>query len=194
MPSSFGGEIFTTSWQSFDVQGFEVPETVNGIDAITFNVQIPLKPKAVQIKLFGPITRKEELRALLPQVLDGLKGHSNWLKSLAPASVSNSKSYGYALLAVAIVALVLGVLVFWRLSKRAPKGTVLVIAVSIYCFSWLIDGIYIRELRMLSGMTRMLGFAGIILGFVDLVRQRKAKGEPAKPVEGEPVDRRSISA
>ena len=67
MPLGFNGELFVTTWQGFEVDGFEVPETVSGIDAVTYNVQIPLKGEAIQVKLFGPADREGILKPLLRQ-------------------------------------------------------------------------------------------------------------------------------
>ena len=63
----------------------------------------------------------------------------------------------------------------WLVSRRSPKGTVLVIAVVIYYLSWQIDDTRVREMHLLTGTMRMLGFAGGILGLVDLFRRRKPK-------------------
>ena len=45
MPPGFNGELFVTQWQGFDVDGIKVYEDVNGVRAITYNVQIPLNAK-----------------------------------------------------------------------------------------------------------------------------------------------------
>lgn len=175
MPSGFTGELFVTSWQDFEIDGFEVPEKLNGIDVVTFNVQVPLKREAIQIKLFGPLDRREELRALLPQILVGLKGESNWFSSVASTPIAASEDYGKVLLGLGIGGVIVGLVLLWLVSKWAPKGTVLAIAIGLYATSWSIDRIRIREVRMLSGAMRMLGFAGGILGVIDLVRTRKPK-------------------
>jgi hypothetical protein len=55
---------------------------------------------------------------------------------------------------------------------------VLGIAFLIYLVSWQIGGIRSREILAISGFVRMLGFAGMILGIVDLFRKRKPKKVP----------------
>ena len=175
MPPGFNGKLFITMWRGFEIDGFEVPETVNGIDAITYNVQIPLKGEAIQVKLFGPADREETLKPLLRQILDDLDGESNWLSSAAPSAVAESKNYGTILLCLGIGVVVAGLVVLWLVSRRVPTGTVLVIAVVLYFLSWQIDDIRVREIRLLSGTMRMLGVAAGILGIIDLCRNRKPK-------------------
>lgn len=175
MPPGFDGDLFVTTWQGFEIDGFVVPETLNGIDVVTYNVQIPLKGEAIQIKLFGPADREETLKPLLRQVLDGLDGESNWFSSAAPPAVANSENYGMVLLCLGIVGVVAGLIVLWLVSRRTPKGTVLVIAIVLYSLSWQIGDSRVREMRLLSGTMRMLGFGGGIIGIIDLLRKRKSE-------------------
>ena len=189
MPPGFNGELFVTTWQGFEIDGFKVPETVNGIDAITYNVQIPLKREAIQVKLFGPADREETLKPLLRQILDNLEGESNWVSSAASPTVAERENYGTTLLGLAIGVVVAGLVLLWLLSRRTPKGTVLVIAVVVYLLSWQIDDVRVREVRLLSGTMRMLGVAAGILGIVDLCRKRRMKpvieqSQARKPAAG----------
>jgi len=121
-------DLFLTTWQGFDIEGFEVLESVNGINIVTYNVQIPFKRQAIQVKLVGPADRKGKLRALLRQVLDGFNGESNWLPSALPPSVAGSENYGTVLLCLAISSVIAGLVVLWFVSRRPRKGTVLLIA------------------------------------------------------------------
>jgi hypothetical protein len=174
MPPGFQGRLSTTQWQGFEVDAFTVPEQVGEIETITFNVQIPLKRAAIQVKLFGAVDRESELKTLLAAILAGLDGESNWLPTAVPSSpVSSQQSYGTILLAFAIVFILGGLVVLWLVSKKAPKGTVLAIAAVIYCAGLALAGIRVREIVLLTGTLKMLGFAGGILGIVDLVRKRR---------------------
>jgi hypothetical protein len=173
--------LFTTNWQGFDVDGFEVPERLGEIETITYNVQIPLKKRAaIQLKLFGAVDRKPDLDRLLKELLAGLTGESNWIPSASPASpVTSSDNYGKSLLAGAVVIVLGGLFISVSYFEKGTEGTVLTIAAAIYLASYAIGGIRVREIVMLSGTARMLGFAGGILGVVDLVRQRKARDQAA---------------
>lgn len=186
MPPGFKGKIFVTTWQGFQVDGIEIPETVNGANLILYNVQIPLKAKAIQIRLLGPAEREETLKPLLRQILDGLEGESNWFSSLAPAKLTESENYGAFLLGLAIAGIIAGLVILWFVSSRTAQGTVLVIAVVLYASSWQIDGSRVREVWMLSGSLRMLGFAGGILGLIDFFRKRNPKAAIEQARDAEP--------
>ena len=66
-------------WKSFPVDVIEVTEPVNGVPWLMLNAHIPLKPKAVQVKVSGPAERQADVRALLTTTLAGLDGETNWL-------------------------------------------------------------------------------------------------------------------
>ena len=175
-PPGFQGRVFTTRWQGFDIDGIAVPEQVGQIKTITYNVQIPLQRAAIQVKLFGPADRESELKSLLAETLAGLKGESSWIPSAMPYSpVTSSKSYRFILLAFAVLIILAGLVALWLVSRSAPKGTVFAIAVGIYIAGSTLTGIRIREVMLLEGTLRMLGFAGGILGIIDLVRRGKAR-------------------
>ena len=67
-------------WQGFNVYVFEILEDVSGALGVNFNVQIPLKGRAIQMTLSGPAARKQALRQQLQDMLAGLEGKSNWHK------------------------------------------------------------------------------------------------------------------
>lgn len=168
LPPSFQGRSFVTSWQGFQIDGFEVPEQAGEIETVTYNVQIPLRRAAIQIKLFGPTAREAELKQLLTEILIGLKGESNWSDSAV-----SGDDRRLVLLSTAIGIIIGGLVALFLISKKTPKGTVLAIAAAIYVASWSFDGVRSRDMLLLRGSMRMLGFAGGILGIIDLVRKRK---------------------
>lgn len=181
MPLGFQGRLFTTQWREFEVDGVEVPEQLGEIKTITYSVQIPLKRAAIQVKLFGPADREPELKSLLAECLAGLKGESNWIRSVAPSVAwTSSENYSFILLAFAVVFILGGLVLLWLIFRTAPKVTVLGIAAVIYCFGLGLAGVRVREIMMLTGALKMLGFAGGLLGIVDLVRKRKPKAVNAK--------------
>ncbi|QDT51310.1 hypothetical protein Pan258_53990 [Symmachiella dynata] len=181
MPPGFQGRLFSMTWQGYKVDAFEVPERLGEISVMTYNVQIPLKRGAIQVKLFGEVGREQVLKRLLSEVLDGLTGESNWIPSASPDTpITSSKNYGTTLLVIAAVIILGGLFTLFLISKKSPKGTVLAIAAAIYGVSWIIDGIRVREVILLAGALRMLGFAGGILGIVELVRKRKPRDEVSK--------------
>lgn len=200
-PPGFKGRRFSAKWQGMDVDAFSVPEELGDLKTVTYNVQIPLKKAAIQIKLFGAVDRDKELTALRTEILQGLKGESNWnlaseLNAAIAAeskakqaggnstsnrlgAISNSNAYGYVLLVVAIVIVVGGLVGLFFISKIAPKGTVLGLSVLMYAISWGFgSSIQSRELMLVSGSLRMLGFAGGILGIFELASKKHKKQKP----------------
>jgi hypothetical protein len=152
----------------------EIPERLGEIPIITYNVMIPLKRAAIQIKLMGPVDRGPEIKLLLREILDGLQGESNWSQRNLPEI---SDSYRIILLTAGILFVLGGLAMLYFISKRTPKGTALGLAFAIYLASWTIQGTHVREILVLTGTMRMLGFAGIILGLVDTVRKRPPRVE-----------------
>ena len=63
-----------------------------------------------------------------------------------------------------------------------PKGFVLSLAVLIYVAGTFLAKVRVSETMIVGGSLKMLGFAGILLGIIDLIRQRK----PAPSPEDEP--------
>ncbi|MCD4825002.1 MAG: hypothetical protein K8S55_10355 [Phycisphaerae bacterium] len=182
MPPDFQGSIFPVKWQGFELDAFEVPETIQGIKFVAYNVQIPLKRNVIQLKLAGTVEHKAELKLLLSEILDGLHGETNWLRSITGDPVKKSNYYNTILLIIGFGALVIGLVVLWIISKHTPKGTVFIIAVVIYIASWHLGETRISEIRLFSGILRMFGFIGGIMGIVDIVRKRKPK-KKEEPVE-----------
>ena len=71
--------LFEERWKSFKVQGFRIRETFGSVTAITRNVQVPLKPQAIQVRVVGEESRDQELVAIMRQILSTLDGETNWL-------------------------------------------------------------------------------------------------------------------
>jgi hypothetical protein len=178
LPTGFEGRLFRAQWQGFEVDAFEVPENLGDIKMLTFNVQIPLKREAIQIRLFGPAAREAELKSLLPEILAGLAGESNWIGSAAPnIPVNSTEHYGTILLAFASVFILVGLVVLFMVSRYAPRGMVFAAAAVIYCLGLAMAGVRVREFLMLGGALKLLGFAGGILGVIDIVRKRKPRAQ-----------------
>ncbi|MCE9544077.1 MAG: hypothetical protein K8T25_00915 [Planctomycetia bacterium] len=100
-------------------------------------------------------------------------------------------SYGQVLLVISAVVIICGLVGLWIISRYAPKGTVLAISAAMYVASWGIDTNHVRELVLICGLMRLLGFVGGILGIFDLVRKRPS---PNAIVVAEAVDAEAIEA
>lgn len=171
LPADFKGLLFRVPWQDLTLDALEVRERMNGNDYVTYQIQIPIKAGGIQLKLFGPSSRTPELKAILPLILEGLHGESNW-----PSSGGDSGSPGLRsdLLIVAVILFMGGLVAIWLVSRWTPRGTVLAISAAIYAITWIMPHPSSREVLVLSGALRLLGFAGIILGIIGLVRKRKS--------------------
>src|SRR5690606_13730000 len=148
--------IFVTHWQGFEVDAVELSEKFLGVDVITYNVQIPLKRAAIQVKLCGPADQREALDNLLAQVLSGLEGESNWTPA---GSTSRGKPgvdpYGIFLLSLAIIVIVLGIVGFFIIPRIAPKGVLLLVAFAIYVCGTSLGQVRTREVLVMSGTMLM---------------------------------------
>ena len=102
IPKNMDAALFTEKWLSFELQGFRVREGFGGVSTITRNIQVPLKPFAIQIKVVGEESRDPELAATVRAILAGLKGETNWLTTEERAS-RGLIAGGQLLLVVAVV-------------------------------------------------------------------------------------------
>jgi len=175
LPAGSPASLSRIPWGEFEIDVIRFPEEVNQLAAVTYNAQVPLKRQAIQVRLFGPAERESELQSLLAQTVSSLQGETNWIPSAPIGSpVAQSENYGFVLLAVALLAVLGGLVGLWLVSRVAPRGIVLAMAVVIYLVGVALDGIRIREVLLICGAFKMLGFAGGILGVVDLLRRRPA--------------------
>jgi len=70
--------MISFSWRGLVVDGSRIREKAPQGDYLTFNVQIPLKKRTVQISFCGPATKEAELHALAIQTLATFEGEPNW--------------------------------------------------------------------------------------------------------------------
>lgn len=181
LPKGSETSIFTEKWRSYEVEAFRIVETAGETQLLTFNAQIPLKRRAIQLKLAGSLSDESELRSQLRTILGGLKGESNWGATSSPGSSRGIDQLGYVLLVSGIAFVVVGLIVLWVVSRYTPRGVVLVIAVCIWAASWV--PAESRVMKLATGSTRMLGFAGGILGIIDLLRKRSNPAQRALSVQ-----------
>lgn len=77
VPPGTALSLETYEWQGFEVQGIRARLKVNGHDATSVTVQVPLRKEAIQVEV-GDIG-KGDPRETVQSVLRGLQGESNWL-------------------------------------------------------------------------------------------------------------------
>lgn len=129
-PAGVIGQQGKRSWRGYRVEAFEVRETLpDGTDAVTFNVQIPLRSGGVQLGVFGPASQAAETEAILETVLASLDGASNWPRASAAAGTGLRGSLkrvrnladGYEMFVLFGVVIVAGLIVV-VLVRRASSG------------------------------------------------------------------------
>lgn len=178
LPAGFRGRVLTARWHGFDVDAIEILENEGGVDTLTINTQVPLKPEAVQVRVVGPAGDAEQLRAFQQKLLSGLRGESNWLQSAAPAGVAASPHYGTMLVVLILVGVVTAITTLVLLRRRLPRGGLLVLSIAIYAGSWTMGLGVTREGRAAVGAVRMVGFFGALFGLYDLARRRTPQTKP----------------
>jgi hypothetical protein len=74
-----GVEPVKLKWKSHDIPVVKVSERHDdGLEIMTYNAQVPLVPKAIQIRVAGVKEKEEELEQILRIVLSSIEGESNW--------------------------------------------------------------------------------------------------------------------
>jgi hypothetical protein len=81
--------------------------------------------------------------------------------------------FGTTFLIIVVLAIAGAITVFWVLSRQAPRGTVLAVAVGIYIAGVMMSPGSTRLLVGVAGLLKFVGFIGGLLGIVDLVRKRE---------------------
>lgn len=180
LPPGSNVKLLTAHWRGFEIDAFEVPESMDVVDFVTFNAQVPLRKNAVQIKAFGPADRRAEVKAALEESLRGLDGETNWHAISIPPNIAQSEYYRYVLLAVAALIVLGGLICLWFVSRYLPRGVLVGIAFLIWLVGSAIAQSEVRELMLIGGSLQMLGFASGIAGLIDTFRKRSPRKQAAK--------------
>jgi len=99
-------------WKNFDLPVGKITED----KGTTFNVQIPLKPHALQLTVFGPNKEEAQLRTELQTILKSADGPTNWM------TVEELKaSIRWALIRAAIAAVVIIALIVFLVRRRRTQ-------------------------------------------------------------------------
>ena len=93
---------------------------------------------------------------------------------------------GKIYIAVTIVSLIGMIFAFSLISKRSPKGTLLIVGIVLFFVGRTISGIPVREVRGISGICMVSGFIGGLLGLFNLFRKRKDAVKATMPEPGQP--------
>lgn len=188
-PQKVKGRVLTTPWNGVHVYVVQVAEKSGDVEALNYNIQIPLKTEAIQLRVAGNRDQAAELQRVGNAFLAGLTGETNWPRqSAGPPAPPESPAYVWFVRAVTVGGVIAGFVGLWLLRRRSRRGTVLVVAILIYGASWLLPDGGGREVRAVAMGTRVLGFLGLVLGLYDLVRHpaRKQAAGAIPPAGGTP--------
>jgi len=168
-PPGFNGRVLAFKWNGFTVDAIEMPTTFGKSKLIQYSVQVPLSPKAIQLRIVGPADDAEQLRTLVQGLLSNLTGKTNWK---TPAQQAAAASNGTTLIIVLGVLMLLGLVALSFLSRHLPRGTVLALAVFLFVISGAIKPGNSAAMNGIAGALRLFSVAAFLLGLVDIFRRR----------------------
>jgi hypothetical protein len=73
-----GITLTSHSWRGVPVEGFRAELEQDGIAYVVIQVQVPLRPRAIQLGFATPQAKEADLPPLIQKVLASLDGESNW--------------------------------------------------------------------------------------------------------------------
>jgi hypothetical protein len=103
-------------WKNFDLPVCKITED----KGTTFNLQVPFKPHALQITVFGPNKDVDQLRTELQTILKSADGPTNWM---TVAELKASIRWALIRAGLAFVAIV-GLIVFLVRRRRTAQVTI----------------------------------------------------------------------
>ena len=189
LPAGSDARLFIEHWQGFEVDAFEVRLDLLGYSTLTYNVQIPLKGEAIQVQVSGFAEQETELKQVLTEVLEGLRGESSWIASAFPTwPITSSKNYGAILIGCGIAFVVCGLIVLFLVYRKGTSGLVLALAAAIYFGSRPIDDVRLREVMMLATSMKILALLGVILGLIGSNPRLKSLRDESAGIQPQRVD------
>ncbi len=172
-------EVFDVAWKSHTLPSAVMVADAPDGKAVVAIAQVPLQPTAMQITVRLAGEDVEAAKELLQATIEGIEGNSNWdaeKKDTPPPNKRKTSTDRTVPIAIAATAFVAGLILLWLISKRLPKGALLVIAVVIFVVSKGLPEETADDLLARGTMT-FFAFATGLLGLADLT-QKKPKKKP----------------
>jgi hypothetical protein len=72
-------DVHGLPWRDFELLVLETEVPIKGGKGLTMVAQVPTSPRALQVRVVGPLARKEVLAADLHAVLQSVTGKTNWI-------------------------------------------------------------------------------------------------------------------
>lgn len=76
--ASADATVDVAGWKEHEIVVSRVPERIEEVDDVNLNAYLPLKPEAIQLTIFGEVSREGELRSTLQTMVDRVEGKTNW--------------------------------------------------------------------------------------------------------------------
>jgi hypothetical protein len=111
---------WTCRWKSFDITVLETMISEPSGSMVMFGAYIPLRKGSLQLDLAAPAWARDRAAAYLVQVVQGVKGESNW--AATPGSQTNALPKKRILLLGALVVVFL--VIMCRRHRPNPKAEV----------------------------------------------------------------------
>lgn len=71
------------------------------------------------------------------------------------------------------IGILVAVVCFWLISRKAPKGTLVVLGIVLWAVGRSVAAGAVRELMVIGGATQLCGTIAIVMGVIDAFRQRR---------------------
>jgi len=179
-PGASNGAISSLSWRGYDLNVVEF--TLERFDGPVFIIaaQIPIRDDAIQVMITAPVTEPEAARVVLAQTVAGVDGESRWDLPPAPPALPHSsrRSAGAstALIILAAVIFVGGLVSAFEIRRRTPRGVLLVSALVVMALgAGQAANAEAASNLLIGGTLQLLGFVAMIIGIVDLFIRRQPK-------------------
>lgn len=207
-----GVTIYRLPWKGLQVDCYRRQWVLPPIVGVQHAAQIPLAGDAIEIGVIGPARQSAELEVLLNKLLGELEGEPvkdppptvvvtgpspspqaepTPTRAESPAPPSLLPSDPTARLALAGLVLVGGLVGLFFVARKLPRGVVLAITVPLYLAAVALKVSFApsADLLLVVGTGKVLGFAGTLLGLVDLFRPRGSRRRTEAPCENPPAER-----
>lgn len=71
-------DLIEKNWRGIKIDGLLNEQSQNGVSILTYVVQIPLAPSAIQMIVHGPASNRAEIEKLIDDIVASIDGNTNW--------------------------------------------------------------------------------------------------------------------
>lgn len=184
-PGATNADISSLSWRGYELNVVEF--TLGRSDGPVFIIaaQVPIRDDAIQVMVSAPVTEPEAARAVLAQTVAGVDGEIRWAlppaPPVSPQSSRRSAGASTALIVLAAVIFVGGLISAFEIRRRTARGVLLVAAIIVLILgAGQAASAEAASNMLIGGTLQLLGVIAAIIGVVDLFLPRRKKIPVAK--------------